>query len=168
MAVSAAGRGLYWWRKGRGVVIWPLAVGLVLLVLGLWAGLTYHHNQAVFRAEAVQTSAVIDRLYTSAPTQNYGPSTFDEYAVVHYSALGERTQARVLLATNCTGTCVASYRVGQVLTVAYSPKNGAYAQLPSQIHGPSPGLLYAFGMLLTFGLIFLAAAVINAWPVRRL
>jgi hypothetical protein len=142
-------------------VLWPLAIGIALCAFGLWSGLVYEHNQAVFRVHAVQARAVIDQIYMSAPSQDYSAPTFDEYALVHFIALGERTQARVLLATNCSGTCIRPYRVGQVITVDYSPANLSYAQLPSRLRGPSATFLYtllAFGSL---GLVFLGAAVVN-------
>ncbi len=65
------------------------------------------------------------------------------------------------MADNCRGTCIPEYRVGQVLTVEYSPENLSYARLPYRASGISPDFLYA---LLAFGLMavmFLAAAVIN-------
>lgn len=161
VAVIGSGGGPYWWRRRRRYVLWPLAIGVALCAFGVWSGLVYEHNQAVFHAEAVQTRAVIDQIYTSAPSQDYNAPTFDEYALVHFNVLGEKAQARVLLATNCSGTCVRSYRVGQLLSVDYSPKNVTYAQLPSRVHGPSANFLIellAFGSL---GLIFLGAAIVN-------
>jgi len=156
-----SGSGLYWWRRRRGYVLWPLAIGIALLAFGVWSGLVYEHNQAVFRAHAVQTRAVIDKIYTSAPSQDYNAPTFDEYALVHFVALGERTHARVLLASNCTGTCIQTYRVGEAVTVAYSPVNLRYAQLPSRLHKPSAGLLYTLLVFGSLGVIFLGAAIIN-------
>jgi len=153
--------GPYWWRKRRGYVLWPLAIGVALCGLGLWSSLVYEHNQAVFRAHAVQTRAVIDKIYTSAPSQGYNAPTFDEYALVHFFALGERAQARVLLASNCSGTCIPTYRIGQALTVAYDPANLGYAQLPSQLHEPSATYLYALLTFGSLGVIFLGASVVN-------
>ncbi len=159
--VTLSGSGPYWWRRRRGYVLWPLAIGIGLCAFGLWSGLGYEHNQAVFRAHAVQTRAVIDKIYTSAPSQDYNAPTFDEYALVHFVALGENAQARVLLASNCSGTCIQTYRVGQVLTVDYSPANLSYAQLPSRLHGPSAGFLYALLVFGSLGVILLGAAVVN-------
>jgi len=82
--VTLSGSGPYWWRRRRGYVLWPLAIGIALCAFGLWSGLGYEHNQAVFRAHAVQTRAVIDKIYTSAPSQDYNAPTFDEYALVHF------------------------------------------------------------------------------------
>jgi hypothetical protein len=121
----------------------------------------YEHNQAVFRAQAVPTRAIIDQIYMSAPSQGYNAPMFDEYALVHFNALGERTRARVLLVANCSGTCVPGYHVGQVLTVVYNPKNLSYAQLPSRLRTPSANFLYPLLLFGSLGIIFLAAAVIN-------
>jgi Protein of unknown function (DUF3592) len=152
-------RGPYWWRRRRGYVLWPLAIGIALCAFGVWSGLVYEHNQTVFRAHAVQTRAIIDKIYTSAPSQDYNAPTFDEY--VHFVALGERAQARVLLTSNCSGTCIPTYRVGQALTVAYSPTNPSYAQLSSRLHRPSAGFLYALLLFGSLGVILLGAAVVN-------
>lgn len=157
----ASGRAPRWWRTRRGRVLWPFAIGLAFCALGLWAGLTYRHNQAAFRAHAVPARAVIDQIYASAPSQNYDAPTFSQYALVHFQVQGRTAHARVLLADNCRGTCIPEYRVGQVLTVEYSPENLSYARLPYRASGISPDFLYA---LLAFGLMavmFLAAAVIN-------
>jgi len=59
-------------------VLWPFAIGLAFCALGLWAGLTYRHNQAVFRAHAVPARAVIGQIYASAPSQNYDAPTFSQ------------------------------------------------------------------------------------------
>ncbi len=138
-----------------------MVIGLSLCGLGLWSGLVYEHNQAVFSAQAVQARSVIDQIYISAPAEGYNPPTFDQYALVHFDANGTIAHARVLLATNCTGTCVSGYRVGQVLTVDYSPKNLSYAQLPSRNRSPSANFLYPLLLFGSFGVLFLAAAVIN-------
>src|SRR5262249_52330436 len=73
--------------------------------------------------------ATIDEIYTSAPSQDYNAPTFDEYGLVHFDAQGKRAHARVLLATNCSGTCAPTYRVGQVLAVDYNPENLTYASI---------------------------------------
>lgn len=161
MPVIWSASGPYWWRKRRRYVLWPLAIGIGLCAFGLWSGSVYAHNQADFRAHAVHTRAVIDKIYTSAPSQGYGAPTFDEYALVHFAAFGKRAQARVLLASNCSGTCIPAYRVGQALTVDYSPANLSYAQLPSRLHGPSATSLYALFAFGSLGFMFLGAAVIN-------
>ena len=142
-------------------MLWPLGIGLALCALGLWSGLVYQRNQATFRAHAVPVSAVIDQIYDSAPSQNYDAPVFDQYALVHFKAQGRTAHARVLLVANCRGSCVPKYRVGEILTVDYSPKNLSYAKLHSPGLKPSPGVLYAliaFGLL---GAVFLVAAVIN-------
>jgi hypothetical protein len=105
--------------------------------------------------------AVIDQIYTSAASQGNSTPTFDEYALVHFIALGKRAPARILLATNCSGICVPTYRVGQVLTVDYSPANLKYAQLPARLGGPSASLLYALLVFGSLGIAFLGAAVVN-------
>jgi hypothetical protein len=142
-------------------VLWPATIGIALCGFGIWSGLVYENHQAEFRADAVQTRAVIDQIYTSAPSQGYSAPTFDEYALVHFFVLGERAQARVLLASDCTGTCVPVYRVGQVLTVDYSRANSSYAQLPAQGRLPSPSFLYGLMIFGLLGVIFLGAAVVN-------
>jgi hypothetical protein len=150
------------WRD----VLWPLVAGLVLCARALWAGLTYRNNQAAFRARAVSAKAVIDQIY-GGPLQlplSGGPASFNQYGLVHFAAQGQTAHARVLL-SYCTGTCFPVYRVGQVLTVYYSPQNLSYAQLGSPTHQNSADDLYAgvfFGLL---GLAFLAAAVINVVTV---
>lgn len=161
MSISWSSRGPYWWRRRRGYVLWPLAIGIALCAFGIWSGLVYEHNQAVFRAHALQTRAIIDKIYTSAPSQDYSAPTFDEYALVHFVALGARAQARVLLASNCSGTCIQTYRVGQALAVAYNPANPSYAQLSSRLHRPSAGFLYALLLFGSLGLVFLGAAIVN-------
>jgi Protein of unknown function (DUF3592) len=155
-------RAPYWWRSHRrGDVFLPLAIGLVLGGLGLWSALVYTHNQAEFRAEAVRARAVIEKIYTSAPSQGYGAPTFDEYALIRFGAQGRIAHAQVLLVRDCSGVCVPGYHVGQVLTVAYSSENVRYAQLYSRVARPSANFLYVFLMLGVFAVMFLAAAVIN-------
>jgi len=148
-------------------VLWPLAGGLACCALGLWAGLAYQHNQAAFSAQAVPAKAVIDQIYGSAPSQNYAAPTFDQYGLVHFQAHGRTARARVLLVAGCSGTCILAYRVGQVLTVYYSPGNLHYAQLRSPARHTSAALLpgvLVFGFL---GVLFLAAAVINMVAAPR-
>jgi hypothetical protein len=159
------GRGPRWWRRRRGQVLGPLAGGVVLCSLGLVSALVHQHNQEAFRARAVPAAAVIDQIYDGAPSQGYGPSAFDQYAIVHFEAAGRTAHARVLLASNCTGTCVPRYRVGQVLAINYSPGNLTYAQLPSGSHGISAAVLFAIVGLELMGVILLAAAVINMMSV---
>ena len=149
-------------------MLWPLALGLALCALCLWAGLVYQHNQARFQAHAVPARAVIDRIYTSAPSQNYSASVFDQYALVKFKAQGQTAQARVLLVSDCTGSCSPEYRIGQVITVDYSPANLGYAQLPSRLIKPSASILYAFIVFGFLGVIFISAAVINIVTARRL
>jgi uncharacterized protein DUF3592 len=158
----AAGEGPRWRRTGWRDVLWPLAVGLAFCALGLWAALVYNNNQAAFRAQAVPAKAVIDQIYAGQPVA--GPlDVFDQYGIVHFEAQGRTANARVLLVAGCSGTCLPVYRVGQVLTIYYSPANLSYAQLNSSARGTSAygRLIYAvwgFGFL---GLIFLVAGVIN-------
>lgn len=142
-------------------MLWPLAGGLALCVLGLWAGLVYQHNQAAFAAQAVPAKAVIDQIYGSAPSQNYGAATFDQYGLVHFEVRGRTAHARVLLVAGCSGTCVPRYRVGQVLTVYYSPGNRGYAQLRSPARNSSADFLPVALLLGLFAVLSLAAAVIN-------
>lgn len=161
MPSAGPGKGPYWWRRRRGYVLLPLGIGLALCGLGLWSGLEYQHNQAAFRAHAVKALAVIDELYTSAPSQGTYPATFDEYAMVRFDVGTTTAHARVLLAVNCSGTCVPRYRVGQVLAVDYSPSNPSYAQLPFRTRSPSADFLYVFLLLGSLGIVFLGAAVVN-------
>jgi hypothetical protein len=139
----------------------PLVIGLALCGLGVWSGLVYQHNQGAFRAQAVKATAVIDKLYTSAPSEGVYPPTFDEYALVHFDMGAESAHARVLLASNCSGTCVPQYRVGQVLIVDYSPSNPSYAQLPFRNRHPSADFLRWFLLFGSLGLVFIGAAVVN-------
>ncbi|MDR2985061.1 MAG: DUF3592 domain-containing protein [Nocardiopsaceae bacterium] len=67
----------------------------------------------------------------------------------------------MLLASNCSGTCIQKYRVGQAVTVAYSPTNPSYAQLSTRLPEPSTGFLYALFLFGSFGVVFLGAAVVN-------
>jgi uncharacterized protein DUF3592 len=144
-------------------VLWPLAVGLAFCALGLWAALVYNNNQAAFRAQAVPAKAVIDQIYAGQPLVG-APDIFDQYGIVHFEAQGRTAHARVVLVAGCSGTCLPVYRVGQVLTIYYSPENLSYAQLNSTARGTSAygrlvWAVWGFGFL---GLIFLVAAVINA------
>jgi len=66
-----------------------------------------------------------------------------------------------LLATNCSGTCIPRYRVGQVLTVDYNPANLSYAQLPPLVRGASATFLYVLLVFGSLGVAFLGAAVVN-------
>jgi len=151
----------YWWRKRRGYVLWPLLIGIALCAFGLWSALAYEHNQAVFRAHAVRTTAVIDSIYTSAPSQDYDAPTFAEYALVRFVTLGSRARARVLVASDCRGVCVPTYRIGQTLTVYYDPDNLRYAKLKSQLRGPSATSLTALLAFGSLGLVLIGAAVVN-------
>lgn len=103
--------------------------------------LVYQHHQAAFRAQAVPAKAVIDQIYGSAPSQNYNAPTFDQYGLVHFEVRRQPAHARVLLVAGCSGTCVPEYRVGQVLTVYYSPENLRYAQLRSPARSTSADFL---------------------------
>ncbi len=154
------GGGPRWWRRRRGYVLGPLAIGLALCALGLLAGVVHQHNQAAFLAQAVRTRAVIARIYYGAPAQNYDAPTFDQYAIVHFEAGPQTAHARVLLAANCQGTCPSVYRVGEALTVDYSPENLTYAQLPSRSQGISVDLWYVI-VFEVLGVMLLVAAVIN-------
>ena len=164
---GAPGRGPRRRETGRGYVLGPLATGLVLWALGLWSGLTYQHQQEAFRAQAVPATAVIDRLYTSAPSPY--TATFDQYAIVHFEAGRQTAHARVLLAIGCRGACVNGYSVGQELTVYYIPGNLTFARLSSPAPPTWTGYLSAVLVLGLFGTIFLVAAVINivTAPGRR-
>ena len=157
----AAGGGPRWWQTSRGHVLGPLAIGLALCALGLWSGLVYQHNEEAFRAKAVPAKAVIDQIYASAPSQNYNAPTLDQYGLVHFEARGRTAHARVLLVAGCSGTCLPTYRVGQVLTVYYSAGNLSHAQLRSPAHQTSAGFLYAVLLFGSIGVVFLVAAVIN-------
>jgi hypothetical protein len=156
-------------RISRGPVLGPLAVGLAFCALGVWAGLTYWNNQAAFRAQAVPVKAVIDQIYSSPlslPPAG-APASFDQYGIVHFEARGRTAHARVLLVDGCSGVCFPVYRVGQVLTVYYSPENLSYAQLSSPARRTSSGVFYAVWLFGFLGLIFLAAAVINEVTALR-
>jgi hypothetical protein len=59
-------------HTGLGHVLRPLAIGLALCALGLWAGLVYRSNQAALRAQAVPARAVIDQIY-GGPLRLPGP-----------------------------------------------------------------------------------------------
>jgi len=135
--------------------------GLALCAFGLGSGLVYLHHQAAFRAQAVPAKATIDQIYASAPSQTSSESTFDQYGLVHFAARGRTAHARVLLVAGCRGTCLPAYRVGQVLTVYYSPNNLSYAQLRSSDPGTSAGFLIAALMCGFIGVIFIVAAGIN-------
>lgn len=164
----AAGEGSRRRRTGWRDVLWPLATGLALCALALWAALVYNNNEAAFQAQAVPAEAVIDQIYAGQALVG-AADVFDQYGIVHFEAQGGTAHARVLLVAGCSGTCLPVYRVGQVLTVYYSPKNLSYAQLNSPARGTSAygRLVYAiwgFGFL---GLILLVAAVINVVAALR-
>jgi hypothetical protein len=153
------------WRH----VLWPLAIGLALSALGLWAGLVYSHNQAAFRAQAVRARAVIDQLY-GGPLHlpNSGaPASFDQYGIVHFEARGQTAHARVLLVSGCSGTCLPACHVGQALTVYYSPTNLSYAQLASPARENFDGLFYAVWLFGFLGVIFLVGAAVNMVTALR-
>jgi hypothetical protein len=139
----------------------PLGIGLALCGLGVWSGLMYQHDEAAFRAHAVKAIAVIDKLYTTAPSEGVYPPTFAEYALVHFDMGTMTAHARVLLAANCSGTCIPQYRVGQVLAVDYNSSNPNYAQLPFRNRSPSADFLYELLLFGSMGLVFLGAAVVN-------
>jgi hypothetical protein len=105
--------------------------------------------------------AVIDQIYASAPSQGSDAPTFNQYALVHFEVRGRTAHARVLLVANCRGTCIPRYRIGQVLTVDYSPENLSNAQLPSPATGISASVLFALLAFGLFAVMFLVAAVIN-------
>jgi predicted Zn-dependent protease with MMP-like domain len=127
---------------------------LALCGLGLWAGLADAHSQAVFLARAVPAKAVINEIYASDNTAGLG---FSQYGIVAFEAAGRPAHARVLLAT-CSGVCGPGFRVGQELTVYYSPGNPSYAQLRRA--SSSTGYMAAsfVGFL---GVVFIAGPVIN-------
>jgi hypothetical protein len=127
----------------------------------------YQHNQAAFAARAVPAKAVIDQIYGSAPSQNYDAPSFDQYGLVHFGVRGRTAHARVLLVADCSGTCLPRYRVGQVLTVYYSPDNLRYAQLRSPARTSPADSLPAVLLLGLLAVIFLAAAVINMVTAPR-
>ena len=157
----APGGGPRWWRTRRGYVLGPLVTGLALCALGLWSVVVYQHDQAASGAPVVPATAVIDQIYASAPTQGYGPSTFDQYALVHFEAQGRTARAQVLLVAGCKGACIPQYQVGQVLTVYYSPGNPSYAELTPPARGASAGFLFPLTLFGLLGAVFLVAAVIN-------
>jgi hypothetical protein len=127
----------------------------------------YQHNQAAFGAQAVPARAVIDQIYGSAPSQNYDAPALDQYGLVHYEVRGRTAHARVLLVAGCSGTCNPEYRVGQVLTVYYSPENLRYAQLRSPARNTSADFLTTALLFGFLGVIFLAATVINMVTAPR-
>lgn len=101
---------------------------------GGWAGLTYSHNQAAFRAQALPATGVIDQIYASPPTVGLGGvASFDQYGVVRFEARGQFADARVLLGS-CTGLCTPKYHVGQEVLVYYL-QNLSYAQLGAPVMG---------------------------------
>jgi hypothetical protein len=159
----AAGGGSRSRQTGLGHVLRPLAIGLAFCALGLWAGLVYLNNQAAFRAQAVPARAVIDQIYSGPLRLPYAgaPETFDQYGIVHFEARGQTAHARVLLVDGCTGVCVPVYRVGQVLSVYYSPGNLSYARLTPPARQTSADVIYAAGIFGFLGAPFLVAAVIN-------
>lgn len=142
-------------------VLWPLALGLAFGALALWAGLTYSHNQAAFRAQALSVTGVIDQIYATPPTVGLGGvASFDQYGVVRFEARGQVADGRVLLGS-CTGLCTPRYRVGQEVRVYYSPQNRSYAQLGAPGHGTPISVLgiWFFALL---AVISLFAAAVNA------
>jgi Protein of unknown function (DUF3592) len=153
------GRGPRWWRARRGYVLVPFAVGLAFGGVCLWSGLVLARNQSAFAAHAVTVNAVIAQLYASAPSQGYGPATFDQYALVHVR--GAAGRARVLLAAGCTGVCIPKYHVGQVITVDYSPQNPGYAQLDSRERGFSASELYSLWLFGFLAALSFVVAIIN-------
>jgi len=159
----AAGGGARWRQTGLGHVLLSLAIGLAFCALGLWAGLVYRNNQAAFRADAVPARAVIDQIY-SGPLRlpdPGAPESFDQYGIVRFNARGQTAHARVLLVDGCTGVCIPIYRVGQMLTVYYSPGNLSYARLGPPARQTSPDVIYAVWIFGFLGALFLVVAVVN-------
>jgi hypothetical protein len=152
-------------------VLVPLAIGLAFGALALWAGLTYSHDQAALRAQAVPATAVIDQVYAGPPTiiSNGGTPVFDQYGIVRFAAGGQTAHARVLLVSGCLGVCGVRYQAGQKLLVYYSPQNLTTAQLhaPGQLNWTRFFWIWFLGI---FAGIFLAAAAVNtvtAWRERQ-
>jgi hypothetical protein len=150
-------------------VLWPLGIGLVLCALGLQSGLTNRQNQATFQANAVSAKAVIDQIYTSSLVVNpSGLARFDQYAIVQFESGGRTAHARVLLEQGCTGICFPVRRVGQVLTVYYSPENLSYAQLARPAHETSAHYFFwGFWLFGFFALVSLAIAAVNMVTMLR-
>jgi hypothetical protein len=165
----AASAGVRWRKTGLGHVLRPLAIGLAFCALGLWAGLVYRNNQAAFRAHAVPARAVIDQIYSGALRMSDpgAPESFDQYGIVHFQARGQTAHARVLLVDGCTGVCIPMYRVGQVLTVYYSPGNLSYARLSPPARRTSSDVIYAVWIFGFLGALFLVAAVVNMVTALR-
>lgn len=144
----------------------PPALGLAFGALALWAGLTYSHDQAALRAEAVPATAVIDQVYAGPPTiGNGGTPVFDQYGIVRFAAGGKTAHARVLLVSGCLGVCGARYQAGQRLLVYYSPQNPTSAQLqaPGQLNWTRFFWIWFLGI---FAAVFLIAAAVNAVTAR--
>jgi hypothetical protein len=144
-------------------VLWPLALGLAFGALALWAGLTYSHNQAAFRAQALPATGVIDQIYASSSTVGTnGVATFYQYGMVRFEARGQFADARVLLGS-CSGICLPKYHVGQDVRVYYNPKNLSYAQLGAPGHG-TPLSLSVLGICFfaLCAVVLLFAAAVNA------
>ena len=157
-------RGPLWWRTSRRTVLAALAIGLVLCTAGFWFGLRHRHDEAAFLARHVSARAVIDKVYVTAPSQGYQPPGFSEYGAIHFSARGKAVRARLLL-ENCGGTCVAKYRVGQVITVDYDPANLSRVVL----HTPAHGLTIKYVSILLFFEFFGALSLlVAAWEMRGL
>jgi hypothetical protein len=114
-------------------------------------------------AHAVPARAVIDQIY-SGPLRlpdPGAPESFDQYGIVRFNARGQTAHARVLLVDGCTGVCIPIYRVGQMLTVYYSPGNLTYARLSPPARQTSPDVIYAVWIFGFLGALFLVVAVVN-------
>ena len=139
--------------------------GAVLCIFGLLANHAYRANQADFRAHAVQARGVIDQLDpTYADTISMNRGRYNPYGMVRFSAKSQTAHARVLL-QYCSAGCRVPYRVGQVITVYYSPENLGYAQLSP--NDPGTGVQGIPFAIAAAGLISIAIGVISLFRARR-
>lgn len=153
MASSARQRYLLWYIIVPGIA----ACGLLI------AAFAGYQNQATgdngLSEHGVTTSAVIDTLSRGPhDPQTYGPS-FDLHANVTFLVHG-RPVAQTIFLETCRGPCVTTYRLGERITITYDSQGPAHAILgrPSFTLGH---LNVATVILTIFGLVFLAATVIN-------
>ena len=114
----------------------PPAVACVALgAFAVWGFMTAARSSASFATHSVATAAVIERLRVSAPRPSTtGPSRFDEYADIRYSAHGRHERAEIVIAAGCVGECFPVYRLGETIHIAYDTQNG-YVAYPAPHRG---------------------------------
>jgi hypothetical protein len=140
------------WHPRRGRIL-PM-IGLLLFALAAWQ----LASRTAFADRAVVATAVIEDV-------SQGPflaaedvrRSFTAYASVRYERDGTLTRGRVVL-SGCRGGCPGRYQWGDVVTVAYDPRQVDSVDLAGRVVGRHPLLDRWVLVLLVMGVVFLVAA----------